>query len=148
MTDEIYPALSRCVFKISLNGKPQTINNGTPGLGNTARDFIDGGSAAQGFVGGGGAAQIIVGEGGASQGVLGGGGAAQGLLGGGSATQGLVGGGSATQGLVGLDDQLLGRVTLDSGGNNITAPTLDIHTYSLPASQAYNNFIDDDDDIY
>ncbi len=49
--------------------------------------------------------------------------------------------------LVGWDDQLLGKVTLNSGGNNITAPTLDIHTYSLPASQAYNNF-DDDDDIY
>ncbi len=40
VTDETYPVLSRdwsCRFNISLNAKPQTINNGTPGWGYTAQ---------------------------------------------------------------------------------------------------------------
>ena len=81
----------------------------------------------------------MVGGGGAAQGFVRRGSAAQGFVGGRGAAQGLVGGGGAAQGLVGGDDELLGNVTLECGGNNITAPTLDIQTNSLPASQAYNN---------
>ncbi len=52
MTDETYSALSKdwkCVFKISLNGKPQTINNGTP-TGGAAHVYYGVGGATQGFV--------------------------------------------------------------------------------------------------
>ncbi len=90
----------------------------------------------EGIVGGGGAAQIFVGGRGAAQGFVRGGGAAQGLVGGGGAAQGFVRGRGAAQGLVGGDDQLLGSVTLECGGDNITAPKLDIQTNSLESSFA------------
>ncbi len=120
-----YPVLSkgwRCVFKICLNAKPQTINNGTS-TGGAAQGFVVG--EDQIIVGGGGAVQGLLGGGGASHGLVGGGGASQGLFGRGGGAQGLVGGGGASQGLVGGDDQLLGSVTLNYCGN-ITAPVLDI----------------------
>ncbi len=87
------------------------------------------------MVGGGGAAQGFVRGGGAAQGLVGGGGASQGFVRVGGVAQGFIHGGGAAQGLVGRDNQLLGSVTLECGGNNITAPKLDIQTNS--ASQAY-----------
>ncbi len=119
------------------------------GKGHAAQIVVGGGGAAQGLVGGGGAAQSFARRGGAAQGFVrrGGvaqgfarrGGAAQGFVRRGGAAQGFACRGGVAQGLIGGDDQLLGSVTLECGGNNITAPTLDIQTISLPASQAYNN---------
>ncbi len=152
VTNETYPALSndrRCVFKISLNGKPQTINNGTPtggsavqglfGRGGAAQGLFGGGGAAQGLFGGESAAQGLFGGGGAAQGaaqglfggvsavqgLFGGGGAAQSVFGGGSAAQGLFGGGGAAQGVFGGGGAALGFVAIGGDDQLLGSVTLE-----------------------
>ncbi len=70
VTHETYPALSRdwrCVFKISLNEKPQTYTL----LRRIVNAEVAAAVEAPGFIGGGGTAQIIVSGGGAAQGLVG-----------------------------------------------------------------------------
>ncbi len=116
MTDETYPVLSRgwrCVFKISLNVKSQTISNSTQGWGNTAGSFDRRGGLSKGM-------DFFFGRSDVAQGYFDKGDAAQIIVGGGGAPRGLQ--------LVGVGGQHLGNVTLGCGGANINAPTLHIQT--------------------